>query len=216
MKNKKFYSFARDETTGNRELFINGEIAESEWFGDECTPAKFRAELFADKGDITLWINSPGGDVFAASQIYTMLMDYSGNITAKISGMCASAASVIACAAGKVLMSPTSMIVVHNPWTVAVGNKSALQKTIEFLDEVKETILNAYEIKTGLSRDKISVLMDDETPMNVHKAIALGFCDGILADEKKSVTEPITEDFQTSIKSCYARLNLIMGVKNNV
>ena len=144
--NKKFYNFARDET-GKRELYIDGEIANNQWFGDECTPAKFRAELFADKGDITLWISSPGGDCFAASQIYTMLMDYSGSVTVKIYGMCASAASVIAMVGTKVMMSPTSMMLIHNPWTVAVGEKKDMVKAGEMLDEVKECIINSYEIR---------------------------------------------------------------------
>ena len=205
-KNKKFYNFARDET-GKRELYIDGEIAENMWFGDECTPGKFREELFADKGDITLWISSPGGDCFAASQIYSMLMDYQGEVTVKIYGMCASAASVIAMAGTRVMMSPTSMMLIHNPWTVAVGEKKDMVKAGEMLDEVKECIINSYEIKTGLSREKISVLMDDETPMNVHKAIALGFCDGILTDEKQSSEA----ENKTTVQSCYARLNLLTG-----
>jgi ATP-dependent Clp protease protease subunit len=232
MQKRKFYNFARDVTTGERELFIDGDIADEIWFGNECTPQIFKAELFADKGDISLWINSNGGSVFAASQIYTMIRDYQGKVTAKIYGICASAASVIAMAADTILMSPTALIYVHNPMTVAVGNKSDLQKSIEFLDEVKESILNAYELKTGLSRAKLSHLMDDETPMNVHKAIALGFCDDVLAEEKKSAepektetttAEPTSEETadkqqepqipenRTSIQSCYARLNLLSG-----
>jgi len=222
---KRFYNFALDEKSGVRELYLDGDIAESLWWGDECTPQLFRDELFSGKGDIVLWINSYGSDVNAASQIYSMLMDYSGSITVKIYGMCASAASVVAMAAGTVLMSPTAMMVIHNPWTFAIGNKSELQKTIEFLDEVKEAIINAYEIKTSLARDKISMLMDDETPMSVQKAIALGFCDGILEDVKtpKPTTEPKTEPppienrenrENRTIKSCYARLNLITGGKS--
>jgi ATP-dependent Clp protease protease subunit len=232
MQKRKFYNFARDVTTGERELFIDGDIADDIWFGNECTPQIFKAELFADKGDISLWINSNGGSVFAASQIYTMIRDYQGKVTAKIYGICASAASVIAMAADTILMSPTALIYVHNPMTVAVGNKADLQKSIEFLDEVKESILNAYELKTGLSRAKLSHLMDDETPMNVHKAIALGFCDDVLSEEKKSAepektetptaesTSKETEDTQekqqipenrTTVKSCYARLNLLSG-----
>lgn len=218
MKPKRFYNFARDETTGGRELFIDGEIAASAWFGDECTPGKFRSELFSDNGDITLWISSPGGDCFAASQIYTMLLDYQGNVTVKIYGMCASAASVIACAGTKVLMSPTAMMLIHNPWTFAIGDKEEMLKAGALLDEVKESILNAYEIKTGLSRVKLSHLMDDETPMSVHKAIALGFADGILTDEKRQPKQepPLENEAQntnsnTKIAALYERLNLLSG-----
>ncbi len=219
MKSRKFYNFARDETTGGRELYIDGEIAEDVWFGDECTPGQFRDELFSGTGSITLWISSPGGDVFAASQIYTMLMDYQGDVTVKIYGMCASAASVVAMAGTKVMMSPTAMMLIHNPWTIAVGDKDDMLRAGALLDEVKECIVNAYEIKTGLSRTKISHLMNDETPMNVHKAIALGFCDGIITDEKKQDDSPManktvatqTINNKTTIESLTERLNLITG-----
>lgn len=102
-------------------------------------------------GDITVWINSPGGDCVAAAQIYNMLMDYKGNVTVKIDGIAASAASVIAMAGNKVLMSPVSMLMIHNPMTVAMGNTAEMQKAIEMLSEVKESIMNAYEIKTGMA-----------------------------------------------------------------
>jgi ATP-dependent Clp protease protease subunit len=220
MKKKKFYNFARDPDSGERELYIEGEIADSVWFGDECTPGQFRSELFGGKGAITLWINSNGGDCVAASQIYTMLMDYQGDVTVKIFGMAASAASVIAMAGTKVLMSPTALKLIHNPWTVAVGDKSEMAKAGVMLDEVKESIINAYEIKTGLSRTKISHLMDDETPMSVHKAIALGFCDGILEpsksappaeDEPPQEPEPQPQEQPKgkTVESLYERLNLI-------
>ena len=137
-------------------------------------------------GDITVWINSPGGDCVAAAQIYNMLMDYKGDVTVKIDGIAASAASVIAMAGTKVLMSPTALMMIHNPLTVAIGDSEEMQKAIDMLSEVKESIINAYEIKTGLSRSKLSHLMDAETWMNANKAVELGFADDILADEKRS------------------------------
>ena len=106
----------------------------------------------AGSGDITVWINSPGGDCVAAAQIYNMLMDYKGNVTVKIDGIAASAASVIAMAGTKVLMSPVSMMMIHNPMTVAFGDSGEMQKAIDMLGSVKDSIINAYEIKTGLSR----------------------------------------------------------------
>lgn len=145
----------------------------------------FRDELFAGTGPVTVWLNSPGGDCVAASQIYSMLMDYRGDVTVKIDGIAASAASVIAMAGTKVLMAPTALMMIHNPITVAYGNTADMQKAIEMLDEVKESIINAYEIKTNLSRAKLSHLMDSETWMNANKAIELGFADDILEDTKK-------------------------------
>lgn len=164
-------------------LFINGTIAEESWFDDDVTPALFRAELNAGTGNIMVWINSPGGDCVAAAQIYNMLMDYKGDVTVKIDGIAASAASVIAMAGTKVLMSPVSMMMIHNPATIAFGDTAEMQKAINMLAEVKESIMNAYEIKTGMSRTKISHLMDAETWMDAHKAVELGFADGILERE---------------------------------
>ncbi len=163
-----------------RTLFLNGTIAEESWFDDDVTPQLFKDELNAGSGDITVWINSPGGDCVAAAQIYNMLMDYKGNVTVKIDGIAASAASVIAMAGTKVLMSPVSMMMIHNPATVAFGDSAEMQKAIEMLGSVKDSIINAYEIKTGLTRTKLSHLMDAETWMDANKAVELGFADEIM------------------------------------
>jgi ATP-dependent Clp protease protease subunit len=184
VKNKKFWKFLNDLPDEETVLRLDGPIAEESWFGDEVTPALFLSELNNHPGDVTVWINSPGGDVFAASQIYTMLMDHKGKVTVKIDGLAASAASVIAMAGGEVLMSPSSMMMIHNPMTLAFGWKDEMEKALDVLDEVKASIINAYELKTGLSRNKISRLMDDETWMNARKAKELGFCDALLFSEK--------------------------------
>lgn len=168
------------EELAERLLFLDGVIAEESWWGDEVTPAIFREELESGSGDITVYINSPGGDCIAASQIYTMLIEYKGNVTVKIDGIAASAASVIAMAGTDVLMAPTSILMIHNPATIAWGDHSDMQKAIDMLDSVKDSIINAYEIKTGLSRDEISHMMDAETWMDATKAVDLGFADDIL------------------------------------
>ena len=171
-KNKKFWNWARDaDESGERVLYFDGEISDETWWGDEITPAMFKSELFSDKGDITIWLNSPGGDCIAASQIYAMLMDYPHNVTVKIDGIAASAASVIAMAGTNVLMAPTALMMVHNPLTIAIGDTDEMQKAISMLDEVKESIINAYQVKTNQSRAKISHWMDAETWMNANKAI---------------------------------------------
>lgn len=176
----KFWNWVRNEDTGAAELIFNGPISEDTWFGDEITPAMFRNELSKVSGDLTVWLNSPGGDVFAASQIYTMLRNHKGKVTVKIDGIAASAASVVAMAGDETLIAPTGMLMIHNPSTVAFGNKEAMQKAIELLDEVKESIINAYEEKSGLSRSKIARMMDEETWLNAKKAQSLGLVDGIL------------------------------------
>ena len=184
---RQFWNWVRNEDD-TRILTIDGVIAEESWFDDDVTPKLFREQLTAGTGDVVIWVNSPGGDCVAASQIYAMLMDYKGHITVKIDGIAASAASVIAMAGTEVLMAPTSLLMIHNPLTVAIGDSEEMQKAIAMLDEVKESIINAYELKTGMSRAKLAHLMDAETWMNANKAIELGFADGVLADEKKQVT----------------------------
>ena len=180
---KKFWKWKNqtENSSTERVLTLNGTIAEESWFDDDITPQLFKEELLSGSGDITVWINSPGGDCVAAAQIYNMLMDYKGNVTVKIDGIAASAASVIAMAGTEVLMSPVSTMMIHNPATVAMGDHNEMQKAIEMLNEVKESIINASEIKTGLSRAKLSHLMDSETWMNANKAVELGFADGIIA-----------------------------------
>ena len=203
MKNKKFWNWKSrktlnqaNEEVAERVLELHGTIAEESWFDDDVTPQLFKDELNAGSGDITVWINSPGGDCVAAAQIYNMLTQYKGNVTVKIDGIAASAASVIAMAGNTVLMSPVSMMMIHNPATVAFGDHAEMQKAIDMLTEVKESIINAYVIKTGLSRSKLSHLMDYETWMDANKAVELGFADDIItrAETKPNTDDPEEED----------------------
>ena len=194
-----------------RTLFLNGTIAEESWFDDDVTPQLFKDELNAGSGDITVWINSPGGDCVAAAQIYNMLMDYKGNVTVKIDGIAASAASVIAMAGTKVLMSPVSMMMIHNPMTVAFGDSAEMQKAIEMLASVKDSIINAYEIKTGLSRTKLSHLMDAETWMDANKAVELGFADEIMQRVGSA------EDMEPpAVSMLYSKANVVNSLLDKV
>ena len=177
-----------------RILELNGTIAEESWFDDDVTPQLFKDELNAGSGDITVWINSPGGDCVAAAQIYNMLSNYKGKVTVKIDGIAASAASVIAMAGDTVLVSPVSMLMIHNPATIAWGDHAEMQKAIDMLSEVKESIINAYVLKTGLSRPKLSHLMDAETWMDANKAVELGFADEIMTRAKAEPEKEPEED----------------------
>lgn len=184
---KKFWNWAKNED--GRTLYFDGYIAQESWFEDDITPKQFKAELTATEGDISVWLNSPGGDVFAASQIYTMLKEYKGKVTVKIDGIAASAASVIAMAGDEVLMSPVAMMMIHNPATVIFGEAADLQIGIDMLSEVKEGIINAYEQKTSLSRTKISKMMDSETWFSAKKAVELGFADKVMYEEGQADTK---------------------------
>lgn len=179
----RFWKWKNQTETEERTLFLNGTIAEDSWFDDDVTPQLFKDELNSGTGNITVYINSYGGDCVAAAQIYNMLTNYNGKVTIKIDGIAASAASVIAMAGDKVLMSPVSVFMIHNPLTMVCGDHKEMEKAIDMLAEVKESIINAYQYKTGLSRAKLSHLMESETWMNANKAVELGFADGISEKE---------------------------------
>lgn len=226
---RKFWNWVKNE--GVRELRLEGAIAEESWFGDEVTPQIFRSELNAGSGDITVWINSVGGDVFAASQIYTALKEYSDSVEVKIDGIAASAASVIAMAGDIVSMAPTAMMMIHDPSTVAIGDAEEMRAAIKMLSEVKESIISAYELKTKLPRDQIGRMMTAETWINAKKALELGFADEILYTERgvedsgeamiysraavtNSLLEKIRHRKSTSTqnnKQFYKRLKLLKG-----
>ena len=190
---KKFWNWLRN-SEGERTLRLEGPIDEDSVWGDEITPKAFRAELEEDTGDITVWICSPGGNVFAAAEIYTMLREYPGTVTVKIDSIAASAASVVAMAGDRVLMSPTGMLMIHDPSTIAMGNSEDMRKAIDVLNEVKESIINAYMAKTKLSHARIANLMSNETWMNAKKAVELGFADGILFEDDDSDDDPDEEE----------------------
>ncbi|MGN1043528.1 MAG: head maturation protease, ClpP-related [Acutalibacteraceae bacterium] len=210
----KFWNFA--ETEEERVLYISGEIVDGEDEDEEdddeeikSTADIFKDELYEGEGNISIWINSPGGDMLTGAQIYNLIKDYKGKVTIKIDGLAASAASVIAMAGDEVLMSPVSQIMIHNPFSCAIGDSNEMKRAADMLNEVKESIINAYELKTHLSRTKISRMMDDESWMNAYKAVNLGFADGILFADDKQKTEN-TEEF------IFSRESAISAVMNRV
>lgn len=183
----KFWNWARDETTGDRVLRLEGVIDDEVWWGDEVTPEAFRSELYTEQGNVELWINSPGGNVFAADQIYNMIKEYPGRVTVKIDALAASAASYIAMAGDKVLISPVAQIMIHNPSGFAAGEAKDMEAAARMLKEIKEGIINAYELKTGLDREELSRMMDEETFISAKRAVELGFADDILYTEEPGV-----------------------------
>lgn len=171
---KKFWAFEGDE------LRLDGVIAEESWWGDEVTPAQFRAELAKHPGDIRVYINSPGGDVIAGSQIYTALKEHKGKVTVTIDGLAASAASVVAMAGDVVQIAPTAYIMIHNAWSIAWGDAEELRDLAKTLDEIDAGIRMAYKLKTGMDDKTLDELMQADTWMNAESAKAYGFVDEIL------------------------------------
>ena len=175
----KFWNWIKDGG-GGRTLRLEGPIDNENFWGDEITPQMFREDLESDEGPVTVWINSPGGNVFAAAEIYTMLKEYAGEITVKIASIAASAASVVAMAGDRIQMSPTALLMIHDPSTIAMGNARDMEQAIATLNAVKDSIINAYALKTGLRKNKISEMMENETWLDAKEALRLGFCDTIL------------------------------------
>lgn len=189
-RNWEFRNYKGQDGSDKRELYITGEIAEYSWWGDETTPDEFEKELYGGKGDVDMWISSPGGDVFAAAKIYNSITQYKGGqITAYVYGLCASAATVITMAASKILMSPAALMLIHNPYTIAWGESEDMKKTAEQLDAVKETIINAYVQKTGMDRSELSEYMNQEKAFDANEAMALGFVDGLIESEQDKFSD---------------------------
>ncbi|WP_339271404.1 head maturation protease, ClpP-related [Paenibacillus sp. FSL K6-1330] len=189
-----------------------------EWFEmDHVSPRLINEQLNEANGeDVEMYINSGGGDVWAGSEIYTALREYPGNITAKVVGVAASAASVAMCGAKTVMMSPTAQIMVHRSATVAAGNKNALDQASQMLNSVDEGMLNAYEHKTGKERTELLALMDGETFFNAQEAIAHGFADEIMFAQTEKVaaslsTPLFSSEVMNKIKSKLIRENMLPG-----
>lgn len=190
---KPFWRWAANSDGGERTLYIDGVIAEETWYGDEITPKAFKGELQSGSGNITVWINSPGGDVWAAAQIYNMLMEYKGDVTMKVDAYAASAATIIAMAGTRILMSPIAELVIHNPQTFAMGDEHSMMRAYNLLTEVKDSIILTYEIKTGLPANVLSEMMDAETTMSARKAVELGFADEIMYTNDRRPAQFITD-----------------------
>ena len=213
----KFWNWIKDEG-GGRTLRLEGPIDNENFWGDEITPQMFRADLEEDEGPVTVWINSPGGNVFAAAEIYTMLKEYAGEITVKIASIAASAASVVAMAGDRIQMSPTALLMIHDPSTVAMGNARDMEQAIATLNAVKDSIINAYALKTGLRKSKISEMMENETWLDAKEALRLGFCDTILyTDGQDPEEEPEeTSDTERITASLYSSRMMDLAIMNKL
>lgn len=166
-------------------IVSNDDLWIYEWFEiDATSPGMVHDALKKANGsDVEVHINSGGGSVFDGSEIYTALKDYEGNVTVKIVGLAASAASVIAMAGDKVLMSPTSQMMIHNASVLAAGDYRDMEHTAEVLKNVNKTIANAYHIKSGLSDEELLELMNKETWFTPQQALDKGLIDEIMFDQ---------------------------------
>jgi len=194
LKNKfwKFRAAADDPKVG--ELLLYGTISSDSWWGDEVTPKQFKEDLDAlgDVDEIRVFINSDGGDIFAGQAIYSMLRRHKAKITVYIDGLAASMASVVAMAGDTVYMPHNAMMMIHNPWTIAIGTADDFRKLADDMDKVRESLIVAYQDKSGLDREKIIEMMDAETWMTAEEAVDLGFADEI--EQAKQIAASIRGD----------------------
>jgi ATP-dependent Clp protease, protease subunit len=174
---------AASTESGEAEVEFFGPISEYSWWGDEITPKAFKDELYkkAKGGPVTLKVNSPGGEVFAASAIRSILQDYPSKVTADIIGLAASAATFVVSGADHVRMRDTSLFMIHDPSTVAWGTADEFEMVLTVLRQVKESILNGYEAKTGKNREFLSEMMKEETWLTAEEAKELGFVDEVVS-----------------------------------
>ena len=183
-KNKRFWNFkSLDEKMG--ELTLYGEISNETWWGDEVTPKEFKSDLdnLGEIDTLNIYINSPGGDVFAGQTIYSILKRHKAHKNIYIDGLAASIASVIAMAGNTIFMPKNSMMMIHNPWTIGMGNASEFRKLAEDLDKIRESLIAAYEGHSALTRDEIIEIMDAETWLTASECEEYGFCD-VVEEEK--------------------------------
>ena len=188
----RFWNWTKGANTGERVLRLDGMITDDEWLADifdSKTAKQFKAELNSGTGDITVWINSEGGNCFAAAQIYNALKEYRWKVTVRIDAVAFSAASVVAMAGDEIQISPVGLIMIHNPFSWTEGDSAEMRVAAHMLDEVKETIINAYELKTKLPRKKLAQMMDDETFLHAQAAVELGFADKIIGEENQQASQ---------------------------
>lgn len=200
MKGKKFWNLKKtDDKTG--ELTLYGEISNTTWWGDEITPKQFKEELDA-LGDIEIlnvYINSPGGDVFAGQAIYSMLKRHTAQVNVYIDGVAASIASLIAMAGDKVIMPANAMMMIHNPWTIAAGNANDFRKLADDLDKVRDSMIVAYQGKSGLEKEEIINIMDAETWLSAEECKEKGLADEI--EDAKEVAACMDEKYFSRYKN---------------
>lgn len=191
-KGKKFWKFV-NQANGSAELLIYGDISDSSWWGDEVTPKSFSDELNAlgYVNEITVRINSGGGDVFAAQTIGNVLEQHSAEVTARIDGLCASAATIIACHCDKVVAANDSTYMIHPVRMGICGYMDAvkLQEYMNALAVIRESIISLYAKKSGKEKEEVAALMDATSWWTAEQAKENGFIDELVDDGEEIIAE---------------------------
>lgn len=214
-KNKKFWEFRASTSKNSAELLLYGPISEESWWGDEVTPKQFADELKAlgDISELTVRINSGGGDVFAGQAIHSLLKSHKAKVIVYVDGLAASIASVIAMAGDTVIMPRNAMMMIHNPWTVAIGNAKELRKVADDLDRISVSAIESYLQKAGdkLDEKTLKQLLDEETWLTADEAKNYGLCD--VVQEPNNMAASISDEFLQRYKNVPEQL---IQRKNNI
>lgn len=173
-------------------LILSGDVVSNEysWYEDDISPKRIQAILDESPGELVIRLNSGGGDAFAGVEIYNMLKDYPNKVTVEVTGLAASAASIVAMGADEIIMCTGSMMMIHEAWTFAVGSKSDLQKTVDMMDKLDASLVSIYAERLGLDKDFVSELLKAETWMTAEEAVKDGFADSV---KTKPVTQATVE-----------------------
>ena len=201
-----FWTFrdAAEGDSGEVELEFNGPISEYSWWGDEITPKMFKDDLYK-KGcgnAVTMLVNSPGGEVIAASVIRSILQEYPGQVTADIYGLAASAATIVVTGADHIRMRESALFMIHDPSGIAWGNIDEIKQFLDTLKTVKDMIVATYETKTKLDPKKLGNMMSAETWMTAREACDLGFVDEVVTGSIKKA--PCMTN-QVGFANCFAQ-----------
>lgn len=190
--NKRFWKWSNSVESVDSELILEGPISDISWWGDEVTPQEFRDELSKHQGDLTVVLNSGGGDVFAGLAIYNALREFNHSVTVRVDGLAASIASVVAMAADKIIMAPGSMMMIHKPWMMVMGDINDLEKSKEILQGIEDSVVPIYVSRTGLDKEKIEEMLNAETWMTAEQAVEMGFADSLIeAKQKATISDAI-------------------------
>lgn len=200
------------EQQGNT-IVLSGDVVDNDWGFEEfdITPDRVQKALDNIDGDVIIRLNSGGGDVFAGIEIYNAFKAHHSKVTVEVTGLAASAASLIAMGADEIVMCKGSMMMVHEAWTLAYGNKSDLMKTVELMDKIDASIVDIYDERVDLGKDFISEMLQDETWMTASEAVANGFADKVQENVKTQATG--LDEYKNTIAKLQEEIEMLKNKK---
>mgnify|MGYP005811759915 CR=1 FL=1 len=195
---------AAESESGEPEIEFYGFISEYSWFDDDITPKKFKEDLNRIGGGkpVTVRMNSGGGEVFAASMIKSILVEYPGQVTVLIEGLAASGATIVAMGGDRIKMQESAYFMIHDPSVLTWGTIEDLKQTLEMLKTIKDGLIDTYQTRTRLPSEKLAKMLTDETWLTAHEAHDYGFIDEVIATSSKA---PAPSEQMVGITNCLSQ-----------